>query len=254
MELLVLGLLVGAGAAKRKEVTKALAKGYMAVAETSTHLREDMQAAIEEARVERDHESAHPDLSDSVSYDTSEDMLALQDEAASGHAAPARLKADEPAAEPNRMGKPKPSLNIFKSVAKSCLSVVEMGRSATAHVREDIRDAVEEARYEREQAASRRTTSVPNLAGASGGKKVGRPKGAASAKKVSPSTKQKAAAPAAKPQAKRAVTPKTKATPTAARTSAKARPSKATAAAKPAAETVTVEAAQVAPAADSAQS
>ena len=54
MELLILGLALGVGAAKRKEVTKAVVKGYMTVSEktreVTAHLKEDMRDAVEEAQ------------------------------------------------------------------------------------------------------------------------------------------------------------------------------------------------------------
>jgi hypothetical protein len=204
MELLVLGVLLGAGAARRKEVTKALAKGYMAVAETSAHLREDMRAAIKEAQIEQDREPPYPETS---GLDASEEMLALQEEADSG---PPAAKAIKPAVKPDSTDQPKPARSLLKSVARGFLEVAEKTRSATAHVREDLRDAVEEARYEREQAASRRAArSVPEETIVPGGKKAIKPKAASTVKTAPPNTPKKAATPAAKPQAQRTTTQKT---------------------------------------------
>lgn len=155
MELLVLGLLLGAGAAKRKEVAKALAKGYMTAAETTAHLREDMRAAIEEAQMEQDRKSTSLDEFDLAA---SEERFNLAEGAAFDHHAThdGTLPID-----PDSTDRPKASRSVLKSVAKSLFAISELTRSASATIREDLRDAVEEARYEREQASNRRTAQSP---------------------------------------------------------------------------------------------
>src|SRR5580700_9409504 len=81
MELFVLGLVFGAATAQGKAVTKAVAKGYMAVSdktrEVVSTLREDMRGAIEEARVERDQDEPEAEPAGHEA-----EALALREEAA----------------------------------------------------------------------------------------------------------------------------------------------------------------------------
>src|SRR5580658_9712183 len=81
MELFVLGLVFGAATAQGKAVTKAVAKGYMAVSEKTKEvvstLREDMRGAIDEARTERDQDETEPEA---TGHDA--EALALQEEIA----------------------------------------------------------------------------------------------------------------------------------------------------------------------------
>jgi hypothetical protein len=143
MELFVLGLVFGVGAAKRKAVTKAVAKGYMAVTDrtksAASALREDMRDAIEEARYERE-----------VNDEAQEGDAGAQDvEAVALHEETLDLPAAVPAAEA------KPKGSIMKSLVRGYVAMTDKTRQAAAGLREEVRDAIEEARYEREQAALR---------------------------------------------------------------------------------------------------
>ena len=172
MELLILGMLIGVGAAKRKSVTKALAKGYMALEETTTHLRADMQDAIEEARSEQEKERNEPDTTD---HTANAEMVSLHEEAATGYMGTApiltiqdtgRMSGSttetivEPTPKAVSESTQKPLASFFKGVARGIMSVTDATRSAAAHMREDMRDAVEEARYEREQETAKRASTV----------------------------------------------------------------------------------------------
>jgi hypothetical protein len=190
MELFILGLVLGVGAAKGKAVTKALAKGYMTVADkaknTADHLREDLNGALEEARQDREHEemiSATPDI------DTGAETVALYEEAATVSALHDSASILDGDAQPSTVklaatGKPKPPLNIMKRVAKSYLIVSEKTRGAVASIREDMQDAIEEARYERERSALRTAQNKPQADGAApGGEAIAKTGEAASATK-----------------------------------------------------------------------
>ncbi len=176
MELLVLGVLIGAGAARRKAVTKAMAKGYLAIAETSTHLRQDFNDAIIEAKADQARDASF----------ASEEALDNEDEIAPRHelefpdyvlSTPTLtvidtfrtagdaddLHAETPLAD-DRLDEEtkdtKTSVLLFKGVAKSFLKIAEITRSAASTMREDLRDAVEEAKYERELAAAKKDEFV----------------------------------------------------------------------------------------------
>jgi hypothetical protein len=165
MELFVLGLVFGVGAAKRKAVTKAVAKSYMAVTEktktVADTLREDMRDAVAEARFQEDQNAADLDQAPGIHEgEFHEEWIALHEETA---AAPAVAGSDSAAAEPIAEAKPRGSL--LKSLAKSYVAVSEKTRHAAAGLREEMRDAIEEARYEREQAALRaqQVTTEPEI-------------------------------------------------------------------------------------------
>lgn len=180
MELLILGMLIGVGAARRKSLTKALAKGYMALEETTTHLRADMKDAIEEAKAEQEKEQTEPDKTDLAA---NAEIVSLHEEAATGYTGTAPILTIQetgrtsdsysetyveptPKAEAESSSTQKPLVSLFKGVARGILAVTDATRSAAAHMREDMRDAVEEARYEREQDAVKRTdtaVSEPSL-------------------------------------------------------------------------------------------
>jgi ribosome recycling factor len=151
MELFVLGLVFGAATAQGKAVTKAVAKGYMAVSEktreTVSTLREDMREAIDEARTERDKDDSEPLVSNHDS-----EALALMEETV-----PINLVESAPpvAAPVAAVSKPKQSPMVMKSLAKRYLAMTEKTRDAVSGIRENVRDAIEEARYERELAAQR---------------------------------------------------------------------------------------------------
>lgn len=53
---------------------------------------------------------------------------------------------------------------VVKSMAKAYLAMEEKTRQMTANLREDMRDAVEEARYEREQEAALREQAAAGAA------------------------------------------------------------------------------------------
>lgn len=177
MELFIIGLIFGVGAAKTKEVTKAVAKGYMTLADktksAADSLRGDMQDAIEEVRAEQDENTLL--VSDS---DMATESLALQE--ATSHpsvggdttissasrthsleAMPMDIPITGAAATPMvvvSQGK-KSGLNIMKGLAKGYIAVTEKTKNATASFREDMRDAIEEARYERNQEIQRKATA-----------------------------------------------------------------------------------------------
>jgi len=147
MELFVLGLVLGVGGAKRKAVTKAVAKGYMAVTEktrtVTSAMREDMRDAVEEARAESDHNDEMPVSTEEVD----EEFVALHEETIS----PDSGAASNPAVGAiGATGKSRGSL--LKSLARGYVKVTEHARLGAAGLREEMRDAIEEARYEREQA------------------------------------------------------------------------------------------------------
>lgn len=168
-----MGLIFGAGTAKGKAITKAVAKGYMAVSEKTTdvmsRMREDMRDAVEEARYEREQEETAYHADDP---DHDAEAVALQEEAASGEAAhrvagpmsPAVAApiAAEPAAVSTATGKVKSSPKVIKSLARGYMTVSEKTRDAMSGLRENMRDAIEEARYERERAAQRAAQTDAN--------------------------------------------------------------------------------------------
>jgi hypothetical protein len=153
MELFVLGLVFGAATAQGKAVTKAVAKGYMAVSEKTREvvstLREDMRGAIDEARVERDQDEAEPEA---TGHDA--EALALQEETAPTVTI-ASATTVPPAATPSSTAQPKQTPAVMKSLAKRYMVMTEKTREAVSGIRENVRDAIEEARYERELAAQR---------------------------------------------------------------------------------------------------
>lgn len=180
MELLIIGIVLGVGASKTKAVTKAVAKGYMTLADktksTADGLREDMRDAIEEVRTEQDENALI--VSD---RDPATETLALQEaathpsgdtvssSASTTHSLEA-MPMDIPVSVPatgaaastsvvvSSQNK-KPGINIMKSLAKGYIAVTEKTRNATASFREDMRDAIEEARYERSQEIQRKAST-----------------------------------------------------------------------------------------------
>ena len=164
MELFVLGLVFGAATAQGKAVTKAVAKGYLTVSdktrEVVSTLREDMRGAIEEARTEREQDESESDI---AVHDA--EVLALREEAS-----PVDLKPKQPVAAtrplasatgstatavPTSSVAAKQSPTVMKSLAKKYMAMTEKTRDAVSGIRENVRDAIEEARYERELAAQR---------------------------------------------------------------------------------------------------
>jgi hypothetical protein len=136
-------------------VTKSVAKSYMAVTDktktVTTAIREDMRDAVEEARTEADRDMVALDAVPGIPEgEIDAEYVALHEETISTPVTVGNGSAEvEPAAEA------KPRGSLFKSLAKSYVAVTEKTRSAAAGLREEVRDAIEEARYEREQAALR---------------------------------------------------------------------------------------------------
>ena len=192
MELLVLGMLIGAGAARRKSVTKAFAKGYLALAETSGHLKQDLHEAISEARAEQEldianepigvgasdievaalHEEADGDHHDEETTQTSLSEITgltaskpgvrhgLNGDGLHPHASQNESVSEEHSVkehqEPLETEHRKATVSMLKGMAKGFLRVADITRGAAARVREDMKDAVEEAKYEREVALTRK--------------------------------------------------------------------------------------------------
>ena len=176
MELLVLGVLIGAGAARRKSVTKAMAKGYLAMAETSSHLRQDLNDAILEARADQAREAAAIELE---AIDSQCDVMLDQNEMNADYVVstptltvveniitggdPNNLDMEATCAdldaECTQAGQ-RASVQLMKGVAKGFMKIADITRNAATHVREDMRDAMEEARYEREQSASKKENTL----------------------------------------------------------------------------------------------
>lgn len=158
MELLILGLALGVGAAKRKEVTKAVVKGYMTISEktreVTAHLKEDMRDAVEEARYEQDLLVSEAPAAE---MDTSTERVVLHEEAAAADAV--HVTAASVAAASVEAGR-KVQTGLFKGLAKSYLAMTEKTRSTVAQMREEMRDAVEEARFEREHDTAKAETVV----------------------------------------------------------------------------------------------
>ncbi len=160
MELFVLGLVFGAATAQGKAVTKAVAKGYMAVSEKTREvvstLREDMRGAIDEARTERDQDET---VSEPDGHDA--EALALREETAPpAPVASAAVASASAAAAPKVKSKQSP---VMKSLAKRYMEMTEKTRDAVSGIRENVRDAIEEARYERELAAQRAAETAPEM-------------------------------------------------------------------------------------------
>jgi len=154
MELFVLGLVFGAATAQGKAVTKAVAKGYMAVSdktrEVVSTLREDMRGAIEEARTERDLDESDSEV---AGHDAEE--LALREETAQIEPIQRNVTTSTETSAAASTVTAKQSPTVMKSIAKKYMAMTEKTRDAVAGIRENVRDAIEEARYERELAAQR---------------------------------------------------------------------------------------------------
>ena len=154
MELLLLGLVVGVGAAKRKEVTKAVYKSYMAVSEktkeVTSNLKEDMRDAVEEARREQDIEiladASYVDIHNNQ-HDVSQNVVVNNEVPPKGE--PSHQDGHDTTGNNGH----KAPTNMLKGLAKSMLAVSDRTRSTMAHMREEMRDAIEEARFEHEQKA-----------------------------------------------------------------------------------------------------
>ena len=178
MELLILGVLLGAGAARRKAVTKAVAKGYLALAETSSHMRQDLNDAISEAKADQVREAANIDLEEG---DLDGAPMSDNDDLTSDYAVTVPtltvIETFRTAGDVNDLGLDteykysaidvddtakdhKASRLMLKGVAKGFMKLADLTRSAATHVREDLRDAVEEAKYEREQEACKKEATV----------------------------------------------------------------------------------------------
>jgi hypothetical protein len=153
MELFVIGLVFGAATAQGKAVTKAVAKGYMAVSEKTREvvstLREDMRGAIDEARVERDQDETDQEI---AGHDA--EALALREETTPIPVVASAASASAEAS-PAPAAKAKQTPTVMKSLAKRYMLMTEKTRDAVSGIRENVRDAIEEARYERELAAQR---------------------------------------------------------------------------------------------------